>query len=442
MSTAAGAWRARAVPVAVSLAALAMSVLLTDTVLTSQLLALAGPTSLSLAFGLSGVSLAVVALVQFSSLDRRPRLSMLRTLGFGYAAASAVVLALLLGGVAPIPLTVVLWLLSDQISMLVPVVLWSLLGDVFNTTQVSRVSSWILYWVYGAQLLGLAVAAFTPRPLEQVGVPLTAVLVIIPVSCLIAALWVPKAMAGAGAHRGNAAAQSLAASLDSVRVFLRDVPVWRNIVILSTLGAISAATADIGFSTSAGAILNRDAGAVQTYLSFTMLIILAGSSLWQVVITPRLTSRVRPASQLLFQPIFGIAAGLVIAAGDIAASLAVLAVGTALSGVPKNSVDESARNTVMTVVPDSLRARIALVISLGRISVAQVAAAVLALIGSVLGQLWLTGVVAALVAVVGLVVGRAVAAGWDGSLLNWRLQRRKHHGLPDSGPWQRPPEES
>lgn len=439
MTTAAAGLRSQALPLAVPLAAVAMGALLTDTVATSQMLALAGPASLSLVFALSGVAMAVAALVQFTSLDRRPRLTMLRAVGLGYAAASALALMLLLTGIAPVPMTVVVWLLGDQIQLLIPVLLWSLAGDVFNTSQATRINGWILYWVYGGQVLGLAVAALSPQPLELLGLPLPVVLVINPIACLIAALWVPRRMAGATTHQGNRAAPKLAASMASVRDFLRDVPVWRNIVVLSTLGATAGATALIGFSTSAESIMGPDAGNLQTYFGVTMLIVLIGCAAWQALVTPALNRRLRTAPQLLVLPVFSIIGGLVIATGDALTSLVILSLGIALVGIPEYTVEDSARHAALTVIPDSMRARITLVIDLCRFAVAQVAAGLIALIGTTLGMLWVTGIMVVVVAVLALIFGRKVASQWDDSLLNWRLQRRKHQGLPGTKDWGRPP---
>lgn len=104
--------RAQALPLAVPLAATAMGGLLTDTVASSQMFALAGPGSLSLVFALSGVALALAALMQFTTMDRRPRLLPLRIIGFTYAGASTLALILLLLGIAPVPMTVIVWLLG------------------------------------------------------------------------------------------------------------------------------------------------------------------------------------------------------------------------------------------------------------------------------------------------------------------------------------------
>ena len=76
----------RAWPLAAALIAVSFAGFLTEVVGASQMIALAGPSSLIYMYPLGGLGLIAVALLQFRFVDHRARLPMLRAVGFGYAA--------------------------------------------------------------------------------------------------------------------------------------------------------------------------------------------------------------------------------------------------------------------------------------------------------------------------------------------------------------------
>jgi hypothetical protein len=162
------------------------------------------------------------------------------------------------------------------------------------------------------------------------------------------------------------------------------------------------------------------------FFGATSLAVLLLSGVFQLVASERFSRRIGIGGQLLLLPIVTVVGGMILAVGDAASSLLWLAVGITIIGIPTWTVDENARHSALTVVPDQVRARISLVLDLGRHSVAQIASGVLALIGIVLGALWLIGIIAAVVAVASLIWGVKVVRDWDASMLNWRLRRRKH----------------
>ena len=161
------------------------------------------------------------------------------------------------------------------------------------------------------------------------------------------------------------------------------------------------------------------------------MLLLLLSLAFEATIRPRLHSRTSTPGLLLVLPIATVVAGIMLAAGAYAASLPILAAAMVLMGVPTWTVDESARQAALTVVPDQLRARISFVIDVGRFSIAQIVAGGLLLIGTVLGLAWLSGLLTALLAAIAIPFGVSVLKTWDASMLNWRLRRRKHTSMPD-----------
>jgi len=78
-------------------------------------------------------------------------------------------------------------------------------------------------------------------------------------------------------------------------------------------------------------------------------------------------------------------------------------------------------------VPDERRTRVSFIVDLMPVAVGLVLSAPIVLIGIASGLLWIAGVIAAAIAAVGIFYSRKVLKGWDDSLTNWRLRRRKQN---------------
>ncbi|MSY16745.1 MAG: hypothetical protein F2675_02420, partial [Actinobacteria bacterium] len=101
----------RAWPLAAALIAVSFAGFLTEVVGASQMIALAGPSSLIYMYPLGGLGLIAVALLQFRFVDHRARLPMLRAVGFGYAAAFIVAIVFISLSVWEVAATGAIWLL-------------------------------------------------------------------------------------------------------------------------------------------------------------------------------------------------------------------------------------------------------------------------------------------------------------------------------------------
>lgn len=429
------ALRRRAVPIALALALVLLAGLVTDTVAAAQVLSLSGPTALSIIYPLSGVLLGVMALFQFTSIDSRPRLAMLRVLPALYGVAFLLALGVLALGIAPVVSVSAVWLLGDQIQLLLPVLLWSLAGDVFNSTEARKVFGWILVWTYVGQAVGIALATSAPLWFGSIGVPLGALLLANPLACIVIASWVPHRMRSEGASKGRVRRESLVDSVRGATSFLRDVPVWRALAATSTLAATASVLATLGFATSAESIIGSDADALQLVIAGTTLVVLVLCIVFAGAFSDRLKQRVATPSRLLVLPVVAVGAGLVLALGAASRSLVVLAVAMTTVGVAAWTVDDGSREEALTLVPDHLRARVSFVIDLGRYSVAQIIAGALAAIGSMLAMTWITGLLVSVVAAFAIAPGLFSRRHWDDSLLNWRLRRRKHLSVLDPDEW-------
>jgi len=421
----------RAIPMAIALAAVSLAGFLTEMVAASQMLALAGPTSLLVMYPLGGIGLLLAALIQFRFVDAGARLRMLRMVTFGYAAVFAVALGLIAGSVVPVIAIGLVWLLADQLNFLVPLLVWSLAGDEFNVAEGRKVFGWLVTWTYVGQIVGLGLATASPFALGALDIPLTSLLVVDPIICVLLAILLPRAMRGSGAARGLAKDESLREALASAWDFVTGVPIWRTFLLASVLTFAAGMTGFIVFMVGSADLLDRDAGSIQVFFGAVSLAAFVIAWLVQSTVAERILERLGIPGTLLVLPVATVIAGVLLAMGSALGSLVVLAVAITLWRLPRWSIDENARRAALALVPDERRTRVSFLVDLLPLSLGLIVATPLAIVGVVTGQLWIVGVIVAVVAAAAVPLARKVMLGWEDSLLNWRLRRRKQNRTLD-----------
>lgn len=424
----------RAWPIAASLALVSVAGFLTEIVAAAQVISLAGPRSMLYVYPLGGIGLVLLALAQFTYIDGRARLPTIRVVALIYAALFAIGLALLAGSVLPVVAGVLVWLLADQLNFLLPLMIWSLAADEFNVAEGRKVFGWIVTWTYLGQVVGLAIATAGAPLLSTVGIPLTWLLVVAPVLCVIVAWWLPRAMRGSAAATGLARQENMSTSLRSAWTFVAEVPVWRQFLLASSLTFIAGMLIFIGFLAGAENQVSADAERIQLIFGLTTLVSFLICWLVQVFVAEPLQNRIGIPGVLLILPIATVVAAVALLAGVLAEVLPLMAVGAALWLIPRWSVDENARRAALALVPDERRTRVSFVVDLGPVALGLILSGPVAAIGLLTGALWLVPASAAVLAAAAIVPAVKVLRGWEDSLLSWRLRRRKRNrtiGLMD-----------
>jgi ATP:ADP antiporter, AAA family len=421
----------RAWPLAAALIAVSFAGFLTEVVGASQMIALAGPSSLIYMYPLGGLGLIAVALLQFRFVDHRARLPMLRAVGIGYAAVFTVAIVFISLSVWQVAATGAVWLLADQLNFLVPLLVWSLAGDEFNVAEGRKIFGWIVAWTYLGQLAGLAVSAFAPLAMDPLGIPLWALLVLNPVVCVFMAVWLPRRLRHTAAAKGTAKDENLRESLAGAWEFINGVKVWRTLLIASLITFASTMTAHLAFLSGVGTILGSDASALQVLIGSVTFGVFILCWLIQKLAARRVQDRLGIPGTLLILPIAAVLAGLVLAVGSAMGSIAVLVVGIALVRIPRWTVDENTRRAALALVPDERRARVSFFVDLGPIALGLIIAGPIGLIGVVFGIAWVVPLIAAVIAAFAIRPSISVVRGWDDSLMNWRLRRRKQNRTLD-----------
>lgn len=419
--------RRRAWPMALALALLAFAGYLTEVVASSQMLALAGPGVLLVIFPLGGIGLIALALFQFRYVDHRARLPMIRAVALGYAIAFMIVVGMLSQSWLPVLAVGLAWLLADQLTFLMPLLVWSLASDEFNVAESRKVYPWIVTWTYAGQVIGLALSAVSPWLLTRVDIPLTSLLVLDPIICLFIAIWLPLVLKGSHAAKGSAQPENLREAITSARDFIEGVPVWRHFLLASVLTFVAGATLYLVFLANAEGIYGSDAAALQSLLGWAGLAWFLVCWAIQAWGAERLQNRIGIPGVLLVLPVSLVVAGLLLAVGSVTGSLGVLIAGVSFWLVPRWSIDENARRSALALVPDERRARVSFVVDLLPVALGLIVSGPLALIGLLIGQYWLIALACAVIAAIAIRPSLRVRREWEDSLLNWRLRRRKQN---------------
>ena len=149
--------------------------------------------------------------------------------------------------------------------------------------------------------------------------------------------------------------------------------------------------------------------------------------LLQIFVAERLAERIGIPGVLMILPITTVLGGLLLVAGILTDSLVLLALGLAAWFIPRWSVDENARRAALALVPDERRTRVSFLVDLFSIALGVLIAGPVAALALLFGQVWLIPAFGVLIAIGAIPLAIKVRRGWEESLLNWRLRRRKRN---------------
>jgi hypothetical protein len=419
--------RRRGAPIAVTLAAVTFSGILADIVCLSQILVLGGAKSLLILYPLGGLVVAIPGMALTPLVDKWARLPMLRTVGLATAASYLLVLALLPS--APMVAVSLGWAVAVLQNTLYPMLLWSLAADIFNVAQSREINGWIGSWSYVGRLAALAVSTIAPALAHWAQLPLTVLLVIPPVLTAAMAIWLPRRLRDAPAAQGTRVSMGPRESLKDGWRFVRDVRIWRWLVIGAAFSCTADAVNSVGVAAASEFILGQNPGRLQAYLAGMQLVATVLSLLVQRRVSAPVMRRIGVRGALLAQPVAEVVAGLLLAAGLLTSSLAVLALAIMFWRVPAWTLDQTAKSAALGYVPDQRRARVSVILVLSTIALTWLLAAPLAAPALLVGPPWLLGAIPAAVGALAFPWWAKLFRGWDAGLLDWRLQRRKRPGV-------------
>ncbi|CAB4364543.1 MAG: hypothetical protein F2681_11830 [Actinobacteria bacterium] len=412
---------------ALALAGIGFSGVITETVAASQLLSNSGPLALAVVWPLGGLGLLLIAFIQSSYVDRFARLSVVRWIFLGCAALFAGTLMLFALDVPRKVPAAIAWLLADQLNFLLPLVVWTLAGDVFTAGQGATVFPRISRWLFGGIVAGLGVAVLAPTVLDLSDRSLPWLLAAPPVIAVLVAVLLPRALAGATTAVGHQRKQRASESLKDTVAYIRELPAYRWIFWVGVFAIFGGTMVDFGFLHLAG---NRyaDAGSLQAVYAGTSLACIVFCWLLQTFGTSKLLNRQGIAKVLRLLPIGALLGGAVLVVGGATKTVVLGCVALVIWRTPRFSVDGSARQAAMASLPDERRLRVSFAIDMGPLALSLIFAAGPIALAVQTDNLWIAPLIGIASAAVGLVLSRNTVRTWDDTQLSYRLKRRKRLG--------------
>lgn len=418
------ALRRRARPLAIAAALVYLFGLMTEVVIASRFVSELGPIALVIIYPLGAIGLISVALVQIKWIDRIPRARAFKFVTLGYGAAFVIGLIFV-----AIPSTTVwgtgaVWLIADQLNFLLPLIVWALIGDLFNAGEGRKIYPWITTWQYGGQLIGLAIPALAPLLFIPLGIPLPWLLVVCPIGIVALGFLLPRALKDRSISRGHGRDESLGESFRSAWQFVGGVKAFRAMFVTSIFVFIAGMSLEASFVSSADRILG-DAAKLQIVYGGTLVVVFAIATTLHLFYTTKLLERFNIPGSLMVLPIFTISASIVLIAGLAFDFLPVLIIGIIAWWVPRWSIDEVARRASLALVPDEKRARVSFLVDLVPFASGLLVAGGITWIVATLDLPIAAPVIALPFAIVALIAAQIMRKNWQESLLDPSLRRRK-----------------
>ena len=424
--------RRRATPVTVALALCIFGGIITEIVANSQILARYGPSMLLVVYPISGIAMILLALVQFRFVDRYARLRVLRVSAWIYTLIFILAFVIMATQDDSMLGIGAVWLLADQLTVVLPLLLWSLAADEFNAGEARKVFSWIASWTVAASALGPLVALVAAPLLGALALPLPTLLVVGPIVCITIAIWLPRALRDSAAGRGLVRPERLGDSMRSAWEFVNGVPVWRLLLLMSALTFTAGFVIHLGFMIDVTDLIGPDAYDLQVLFAGVALAGFAISWLIQRLVANRIQDARGIPAMIMVLPLAAVVAGIVLALGSIVGSIAVLAVAINIWRIPRYTVSANARRTALTLIPDERRVRVAFLVELLPLALGYLLASPIAFTGFRLNAMWIPALIASALAVAAIPYALKMVRGWEDGLLNPRLRRRKRDHVDTS----------
>lgn len=401
-----------------------MSGFLLEVVAASTLVAESGPKALAVVWPIGGAVTLTLAVVQAKFVDRMARVPLIVAIVSGIGALLLTSLALWVATDSPVLPAALTSIAADQLNFLLPIVVWSLAGDIFTAGQAMDVYPRLTRWVLSGQILGLAVATFAPLLADLLSIAVNWVLVIPLLALTSATVSLRRYLSDAATSSGHGRTETIRRTIASTYEFVHSLPAFRWIFRTSLLAVTAGTMLELNLL---DALERRfdDANDLQVVFATTALV----GFLLRWILDGRFVGRVVKsegvAGALVWLPASTVVGALLAVVGGIVSSWPIVAFGVLVWRHARWGIDLAARNTAMASLPDTRRAGVTLLTELVPQTVGLLLTPLaFALIVTVDGG-WLLGAAATVVGVTALFSVQRVISSWTDTQLSYRLKRRK-----------------
>ncbi|MBJ7513892.1 MAG: hypothetical protein JHC94_06165, partial [Acidimicrobiia bacterium] len=198
---------------------------------------LTGLQGLVIIYPLGGLGLILVAFAQVTWIDRIDRQKAFVRVALGYGVVFIIALVLIANPSERLSIigTGLACILAEQMNFLLPLIVWAMLGDLFNAAESRTVFPWVISWRYAGQFIGLVIASFAPLLLTQFDIPLYTLLVACPIGLIALAIFLPRSLKGRALNQSHGEQENIQESVKSAWDFVGGVKAFRAIFITSSL---------------------------------------------------------------------------------------------------------------------------------------------------------------------------------------------------------------
>lgn len=366
--------------------------------------------------------IALTTGLQSLVVDRFDRIKILRILTLSFAIIFVILRVLFL---FPVPEWLnfsLLYLVSEQQWLFFPIVFWILANDGLSTSQTKRLFPLFASFGFIGKLIGIGIAAFSPAFLTSLNFSLEEVLVLNVVIYILAFI-----VSFIGLSRLKLRT-SITHKKEKVRemisegfVFMREVPAFRYLGIAIIAAIVADTIIEFHFLVESDAVFTTQTR-YQTFYSFYQLGLTLASVLMGLV-AGHIINKMTLKNVFFIWPVTALVGGAwMIALPGIISGVG----GVFIQKLPQFTIDESARKSMQSLVPDEIRGRVSIFMDSYLFTAGTLIAALLTGIVILAGASFLIylaiAIVAALIAIWAIFKMRQV---YDNSLLHWRLKRRR-----------------
>lgn len=419
--------RDRAFSLTVALSTVFALGFIAEIVAASRFIHLTGLQGLVIIYPLGGLGLILVAFAQVTWIDRIDRQKAFVRVALGYGVVFMIALVLIANPSERLSVigTGLACILAEQMNFLLPLIVWAMLGDLFNAAESRSVFPWVITWRYAGQFVGLVIASFAPLLLTQLDIPLYTLLIACPIGLIALAIFLPRSLKGRALNQSRGEQENIQESVKSAWDFVGGVKAFRAIFITSSLVFVAGSALEGTFLSQSADWAKGSESKVEILYGSTLLFVFIICWILQRSAVTKTMEKLDIPGSLALLPIATLIGGIIIVAGVQVDLLGVMLIGIVAWRVPWWSIDDVARRAAMALVPDQRRARVSFIVDLVPYGIGLITAGGILGIARAFDAPIVAPALAAVFALAAIPASRVAIRSWADALLSPHLKRRK-----------------
>jgi ATP:ADP antiporter, AAA family len=369
----------------------------------------------------------IVGGLQSLVVDRFNRVKLIGLVSIGFALVFFVLWLMFVFGAPGWLNYSIMYLIAEQQLILFPVIFWVLANDIFNFAQAKRLFPLIAAWSFVGKLAGIGLAAVSPNLFAWLGLRSEEILLFNALVYVVGYLLIMIALRNVSVRPTVQQTETVRETLTEGWDFVKGVDSFRYLMYAIIALAVADTIIEFRFLVVTDALFVGQAAYQHFYSLYRLAATLISFGV-QTFLTSRLINKMQVKNIFLFFPLVV----LLGAGGAILSPILWMIAGAMLSvKLVRETVDDSGRKSIQSLVPEERRGRVSTFID-NYLPAAGTILACLLTGAIVLVGLWTkTDLHLVYLSIAFLCGGIALWAVlrlgkvWEKSLLNWRLKRRQ-----------------